>query len=288
MNRDYSSISPSAKSLLMLKSLTDIPFIKAAAEIIYSRYPVNWMKTHLKDPLFFRSLIHFEERYDSIDRMLAEFGGKNILEMSSGFSFRGLSMAVNDPDVTYIDTDLPEVVETKLDLCDQLVTAQSLDLQGELIIQPLNVLDEHAFSSVVSQFKPGPVTIVNEGLLMYLDPEEKVKLCRIIHDLLKQLGGHWITTDIYIKKEMYTGFRDSRASKFLEEHNVEEKKFNSFEEAESFFIGQGFRVVKKSEPDYRRLSAFRYLSQEQIEKMRENRAGSPKFRIRETWVLDAV
>ena len=48
-------------------------------------------------------------------------------------------------------------------------------------ILPLNALDEEKFNEVVSHFPPGEIVIVNEGLLMYLNNEEKQKLCSIIH-----------------------------------------------------------------------------------------------------------
>ncbi|WP_315822535.1 hypothetical protein [Paraflavitalea speifideaquila] len=38
---------------------------------------------------------------------------------------------------------------------------------------PLNALDEEQFNQVVALLPPGPVTIVNEGLLMYLNWDEK-------------------------------------------------------------------------------------------------------------------
>ena len=39
--RDYSSISPSAKSLLLMKGLTDIPFIAEAAKLVWGNEAVK-------------------------------------------------------------------------------------------------------------------------------------------------------------------------------------------------------------------------------------------------------
>ena len=49
--------------------------------------------------------------------MKFETGIKNILELSSGFSFRGLNMC-KDSGVFYIDTDLPEIIENKKVILD--------------------------------------------------------------------------------------------------------------------------------------------------------------------------
>jgi hypothetical protein len=114
-HRNYSTISPSAKSLLLLKAFTDIPFIADAVKLAFPPATLPELRKHL-DTTFFKRLIHFEARYKSIDNVLAKLGGRNILEISSGFSFRGLHMALNHPDAFYIDTDLPEVMELKADL----------------------------------------------------------------------------------------------------------------------------------------------------------------------------
>src|SRR5476651_505065 len=91
-NRDYSTISPSAKALLLMKGLTDIPFARQAAELIMlpEKYEPDYS---LKDLRFWGRVVHFESRYRSIDHLLADVPIKNILEISSGFSFRGLAAA---------------------------------------------------------------------------------------------------------------------------------------------------------------------------------------------------
>ncbi|MGN6163438.1 MAG: hypothetical protein ACTHOF_02765, partial [Flavisolibacter sp.] len=77
----------------------------------------------------------------------------------------------------------------------------SFSSKGKLEILPLNALDEQAFVEVVNRFAQGQIAIVNEGLLVYLNREEKLKLCSNIHKVLEQRGGYWITADIYIKQK---------------------------------------------------------------------------------------
>ena len=87
--RDYTAISPSAKSLLLLKGLTSIPFAKATAELVSGpgSYDAGMQNT---DFAFWKRVVHFEDRYWSVDQLMAEVDISNILELSSGFSFRGL------------------------------------------------------------------------------------------------------------------------------------------------------------------------------------------------------
>ncbi|OCX50720.1 hypothetical protein BEL04_18445 [Mucilaginibacter sp. PPCGB 2223] len=281
--RDYSSISPSAKGLLLMKSLTDIPFAADAAKIIWDGPASTTLdKNNETDETFLKRLIHFEARYKSINNLLENLGGRNILEMSSGFSFRGLQMAITNQDVTYVDTDLPGVIETKSSLIDQLVTEQSLNLKGELMLMPLNVLDEESFINTIARLPAGPVNIVNEGLLMYLDTAEKIQLCRIIRKVLNQRGGYWITADIYIKKD-YAISKNDQFSHFLESHKIEEKKFDSYEQAEAFFAGQGLKLFKKADPVFRQLSSLKYIPQYALEELaiQARKIGS----IRESWAL---
>ncbi|MBS1656068.1 MAG: class I SAM-dependent methyltransferase, partial [Bacteroidetes bacterium] len=163
-NRDYSSISPSAKSLLLMKGYTHIPFARQAAELIVS--PEKYIPDHSRTDLtFWARTLHFENRYFSIDNLLEDLDSKNILELSSGFSFRGLK-TTEQKDIHYIDTDLPDVVNIKKEIVAALQEKYSAsDRMPELL--PLNGLDEEQFDEVVNRFSTGPIAIVNEGLLMY-------------------------------------------------------------------------------------------------------------------------
>ncbi|WP_343670752.1 glyoxalase superfamily protein [Chitinophaga sp.] len=235
--KDFNTISPSAISLLFAKSFTQIPFMKEAAKLI-SAPPDDYEKS----PLFWIRVQHFETRYYSIDRLLQATGITNILELSSGYSFRGLDMAGNK-EVYYIDTDLEDVISRKQQFVHHL---QQGPLKGHLELKSLNALDEEQFTAIVNSFPAGPLTIVNEGLLMYLNMEEKKQLCSIIHKVLTARGGCWITADIYISSPVETKqYYTAQQQRFLNFHKVEENKFASFEAAEAFFHEAGFTIAKK-------------------------------------------
>src|SRR5690242_19330780 len=194
MDRNYASISPSAKTLLLMKGTTNIPFARQMAEMM--SYPEKYVPDYsIRDAGYWGRVVHFESRYWSINQLLEGLPVKNILELSSGYSFRGLDMTQRE-EVYYIDTDLPEVVAAKQQFIREL-QPDGGNARGKLEILPLNALDEQQFEEIVSHFPPGEIAIVNEGLLMYLDEAEKEKLCRIIHKVLEQRGGYWITADIY-------------------------------------------------------------------------------------------
>jgi O-methyltransferase involved in polyketide biosynthesis len=281
--KDYSSISPSAKSLLLMKGYTNIPYAKETAALLQGPevFDLNFDE---KDFWFWIRVMHFENRYWTIDQLLKQTEAKNILELSSGYSFRGLDLCVRDKTVHYIDTDLPEVTGIKQDLINKLQLDQ--DIKGNFELLPLNALDEADFKSVVSRFEDGPLTIVNEGLLMYLNVEEKKRLCKIILGELKKRSGCWITADIYVKRtsEMRANLPQSKSeSAFFEKHNIEENKFENYEAAEAFFKSEGFELVKEATPDYGKLSVMPHLLKVLPEEARNRKEPPPK--IQATWML---
>jgi len=281
-NRDYSSISPSARALLLLKGFTDIPFALEAAKLI-SRPDHYQPDFSIKELAFWARVLHFESRYKSINQLLAGLAVQNILEISSGFSFRGLSSVLNK-EVYYIDTDLPEVIATKLSLLEDLLPYDAIP-HGELETLALNALDEAAFTATADHFPEGGIIIVNEGLLVYLNVDEKRKLCHNIREVLRQRGGYWITADIYVKsqKSFPELKMNDELQEFLREHRIDENKFNSFEKAEAFFRSEGFIIDKEAEAEHQNSGALKYLranaSQEQLANLRS--AG----RVRATWRL---
>ncbi len=282
-SRDYSTISPSAKVLLLMKGHTGIPFAREAATLI-SRPDVFVPDFERKDFRYWARVVHFESRYQQVNTLLADITPGNILELSSGFSFRGLQLS-REQQVHFIDTDLPDLIAVK----QPLLAALQEDLppaKGKLEIQPLNALDEQAFLATTARFGPGPLTIINEGLLMYLGMEEKRQLCAIIRKALQQRGGYWITADIYLKDEVrFAGlFPKDELQQFLEEHRIEDNKFESLEAAAAFFQQEGFVIDREAEPDFTTTDGLPYLVASAPEGLLEQLSSGGR-RIQTTWRL---
>lgn len=283
LNRDFNSISPSAKWILLMKGHTTVPYARQAAEIIQGqeKFVPDFDN---KDTAFWGRTFHFESRYCSIDNLLADSPVHNILELSSGFSFRGLDL-VQRRSAHYIDTDLPDMIVKKKELMKAMNIHQT-PAKGSLKLLPLNVLDEKAFGEVVSRFPAGEVAIINEGLLVYLNTQEKEKLCNIIRNTLKERGGYWITADIYLKlrpRNINLGVEEKMET-FFEEQQVEENRFDSFEAAEEFFRKMGFVVDKEAAVDYATLSSLPYLMKnvrpEELQNMRKMEKVHTTWRLR--------
>lgn len=279
-SRNYDTISPSAKMVLLMKGFTDIPYAKQVADML--GYPENYVpKEGMTAFFFWMRVAHLELRYKSINTLLEGLGIKNIMELSSGWSFRGLDVVKNE-NVHYIDTDLPGIIDEKKQM---MATLQGNDTitEGKLEILPVNALDEAAFTEAVNRFGEGPVAIVNEGLLMYLDNEEKKKLCGNIRRVLQERGGYWITADIYFKMNMPPIEIKDDLQKLLDEHDIENNKFENEEEARAFFREQGFEIDQEMEPDIRQAKSVDQLMKYVTAEMLASGEKPPKIHV--TWRL---
>jgi O-methyltransferase involved in polyketide biosynthesis len=278
---NFNAISPSAKGLLLTKAITTIPFATEAAALLWD---AEQLKNRIREKMSKESfvwLLHFENRYRTIDSLLTPLEYRNVLEIASGFSFRGLQLCISD-EITYFDTDLPDSITTKQQVVDKLIEKHHLETKGTYRLMPLNALDAAAFNAIIDQFPPGPVAIVNEGLLMYLDEGEKRQLCANIHAVLSKRGGCWITGDIYLKKgDREHAHINPAAEAFLAMHNVEEKKFDSYEAADTFFTSCGFTIAAKETVAYDQLSALRFIEHRNI----PEEIVRSWFTTRQTWML---
>ena len=153
---------------------------------------------------------------------------------------------------------------------------------------PLNVLDEIDFHEIIGHFPQGEVAIVNEGLLTYLNKQEKEKLCSIIHDILMERGGYWITGDIVLKnKEQKLGLKfNDEIKEFNEQQNTEDNSFESFKEAEMFFKDMGFVIDKEAKIKYSEMSSFKYMVKSMTLRHLFKLKGAGK--IQATWRLKAA
>ena len=281
--KDYRSISPSAKALLWMKALTDIPFARETAVLVFGADNLPTETNERVNEAFLKRLAHFESRYRSIDAGLAMLGIPNILELASGYSFRGLQKALWD-DVYYLDTDLPETIDTKEQILPALLRSLEARPIGHFQRLGLNAVRAGA-GAVQNRFPPGPVVCVNEGLLVYLDEAEKRACCAFVRDLIQNRGGYWVTGDVYVRGPgRQPDELSAQVAQFLKDHRVEENKFESFDEAEAFFRSCGLRLKWKAEAAEEDLDSIALLRKRWAWPIGHRFRGT----TRETWILEAA
>jgi O-methyltransferase involved in polyketide biosynthesis len=304
----FNSISPSALALLESRSFTSIPFARESYRIVslsnsnqtgdkkklpgdslnISRFNFGLKNDDQLPQDIIMRIMHFETRYLSIDKGIREVGYNNVLEFSSGLSLRGLDLC-NNPDVLYIDTDLPEIIEIKRKLLHEILQKHGGYRPDNLFLSSMNALDAEEFFDTLAIFKRGPITLVNEGFLMYLNMEQKVKLSKIIHQILSRYGGYWITADIYQRDEVerrnIDKYYNQNDKEFVKRHNIENNKFSSFTEAADFFSRCGFEIHDKVEIERNELSTSELLHENYPSAINET---VREKKNRETWILRPI
>lgn len=268
-------VSDTARELIKFKAATTTI---AKAKETASYFNLNPTVEDLEKFSFWTSVVHFEMRYRSLDYFIEKKYPKNILELSAGFSFRGLELCQKNKKIEYWDTDLPNIMNIK----KSMLLDWGVTIPKNLHLQSLNATQSNQYPTFDSE-----VLIINEGLLMYFSFEEKRKILHHMHNMLSQHGGTWVTADIYINHNTNVVGSDSTGKwhKFFQRQQVYNNYFESFDQAAQFFNDCGFEIVEKYNPEFDKLSSvpslFEHASPEQLEVLKT--AG----RVQETWQLKA-
>ncbi len=248
---DFDRISPTAKLVAWLRSFSDIPY---AQEICDTCKAEDAAKEILGDnlPMIMWAAPIIEARYKSIDFVLNHYGYSIAVELASGLSPRGMIATLN-PAVHYLETDLKDVFAEKFWILRKLID----DLVDRRNFQQsmLDATDEKMFNAALWSYIPvertGPVAILNEGLLPYLNRDEKAKVAQNIHTYLSKRGGVWITPDISSSKRLQTMLKSKpTAGPIIETvsgltgRNLESNSFATLKEAEQFYKSFGFKLTK--------------------------------------------
>ena len=162
-------VTDTAKELITFKAATTtIPYAKEIAKYFSIDNPLN------SDFGFWASVLHFEMRYLSLDFFLEKSVSSAVLELSAGYSLRGLEYTSKNPDRIYFDTDLRTVMNEKMEMLKRL----NIPVPGNFKFQESDVLNP---GSILT--KDQDLLIINEGLLMYFDREKQSQILKNIHSV---------------------------------------------------------------------------------------------------------
>ena len=253
MTRDFSTISPSARWLLMVKAHTTLPFAREAAELMFGAEAVAAAES---GPDVAKRRTHFELRARSLDAALDDIAAERVLELAAGFSFRGLARAARGP-VHYLDTNLPGGHRAQ-GRSGRAALAHRARWDAARAsarrARPRRVRGRGRDTAArAARDRP-------RGLAHVSRPRRKARLAANIHGCLRARGGVSITADVYIRGVRYPN-REAHVQQFLADHSVEEQKFADWPAADAFFTSHGFRIDRKLAPS------------------------SDSWRSRETWMM---
>ncbi len=190
---DHNRISPTAKITAYWRSLSDIPCSKEIAESAGAKETALKLLGSQVVSMGEISPAMFEARYKSINRGLEKCGIANAMELACGLSPRGIEIARKGG--IYVGTDLLDMYAESSPVITEIAVRAGITMD-KFHLQPANVLDEDQMKDAASHFGGKRFAVCNEGLLMYLDMEEKANMAQIVRGLLLKSGGVWITTDI--------------------------------------------------------------------------------------------
>lgn len=250
---NHGKISPTAKIAAYWRSFSDIPFAKEMAAALHAEQTARQMLGNSMATTAAFSPLILETRYKAIDLGLQHCGVNNVLELACGLSARGLAMAPGKG--IYMGTDLPEILAETYPVIQSLAGKRELPVQ-HLHFQAVNVLNKQQLQAAAAVFRGEKFGICNEGLLMYLNREEKATMAINLRELLAGTGGCWVTTDVVFsdtRKKIFESLQSSfktTVESLLGNvsgqvgRDIAANDFTNEDEAEQFYAGLGFTVEK--------------------------------------------
>ena len=255
------NISPTAWGCAYRRSLTDIPYSQEIFEEFNKIRLANNGPEIAKEMLRPEITPMFEARFKLINRLLAENHIEQILDVAAGLTPRGISMTENES-VCYVELDLPTMISHKIKIVDEILQKKKTK-HNHLYFEIGNALEMDSFNKAAEHFDiKKPIAIVHEGLLRYLNLNEKTAVIENIKTLLLRFDGVWITSDVPTKENGLQ--RDNSSLNKLTGINIDSNLFETVGEAKKFYESFGFEIEDhpfseiKSElvsPDRLKLSA---------------------------------
>jgi O-methyltransferase involved in polyketide biosynthesis len=246
----YEKIIPTAWMVAYRRNLCDIPFAKEIFEKLDALRKTRDY-SNISDKILQQQGLtpQIEARYKLLNRLIIENNSSQILEIAAGFSPRGLELTTNDR-VVCVESDLGKIITEKRDMVRDILQESKLDRKN-LFFAKGNALRLQSLKNACDHFAQGkPITVVNEGLLRYLDFQEKEKVAKNIHHILSEFGGVWITCDITLQHalknegKVFKGL--TRVTKEITGIRIDHNSFPNVHEAKKFFENQGFSVEQHS------------------------------------------
>ena len=256
MPGDPSLISVTAKVAAYYRQFSDIRFAEEVAQRIGAAAAFDQiLREHGldRDKLTFYAPM-FEARYKSLTQLILQSGASQVLELASGYSLRGLDLTQSH-ELRYVETDLPDVVTAKLGLLEDVRRHHGLPPSARHVVSTADALDlAQVRAAAAALDRRQPLTVLCEGLIMYLSKAETEELATNIHRLLGEFaGGSWITPDFTFRVEARDlppeRVRLREAIMGLTQRQMDASAFEDGDELETFLRRVGFDFQVRGQVD---------------------------------------
>ncbi|MFA6254311.1 MAG: class I SAM-dependent methyltransferase [Candidatus Paceibacterota bacterium] len=251
MNNSFEKISPTAWGVAYHRALAEIKYAKEIFEQLEkSSLPTDPLETKYMERTKTSHITpQFEARYKLINRLIRENKTNQILEIASGLSPRGLEMTDDDLDLAYVEVDILSMADCKRKLLEKLFESKIFKPRTNLCLEDGDALDVDSLLLAANHFKEEPITVINEGLLRYMNFDQKAIVAENVRTLLEKFGGAWITSDITLARILDQADEAKINRGMVKEMSgidIDKNVFASVEVAIKFFEGFGFTVEKHS------------------------------------------
>lgn len=244
---DHTKVAPTAWGVAYLRTMTDIPL----ANQVFHALDAQLQAAGEPSPAWSGDRDHLapqlEARYKLVEKLLAATGCTQVLELASGIATHGINLTRSDPKLRYVELDLSGVTAQKRAIFSEI---------GVKVPSNLTIIDGDALSredviAATESFDPSrPVAVMNEGLLRYLNFNQKAQVAENVRVVLEKFGGFWVTPDSNLRTAMLRedekakGHTDNVAKKTG--IDIVRNAFDSVGASQKFYEDLGFSVETHS------------------------------------------
>ena len=244
-----------------------------SAEDILKKHPV-------KDPerVEKANAIYQEFHYSALNEYIETNGYKNVMDLGCGVSPRGIMMARKG--INYVGVELPAVAEAVEEYVPMFLDDNELK---NFTITAADFTDHEAMMKAAEKID-GPVCIVSELVMVFLSREQQDALLDNIHEILKEKGGCFITSDYTTGELFYDGTEEIYGERVAWKISQETVKlysgisetdftgtvFDTHKEAKDFIAAHNFNLTEVPLlADASKMYSVRNLSDKQIKKIQK-------------------
>ena len=209
---EFELVSYSAQVKLHWLSTTGMPDAKKILKELGT--PNIYGKNNLKDYKRLEKIngVFQELCYASTVEYVRKNNYQNIMDIGGGYTPRAM-VFVNDGR-KYIGAELTAVALSAMQFMPNLVDSK---YKNNLSYENVPVEDRNTMTMTANQFK-GKLCIIENGLMIYLTKERADAMFSIVHDILKNHGGCYITSDFATRdmfKELAAALYDANSAQPL-------------------------------------------------------------------------
>lgn len=178
-----------------------------------------------------------------LDRIVKAYDPEQIIELACGYSPRGLMMTEKNPNLIYIETDFPAVINRKRRILQQIESGEGIKLSKNYHLVGIDAIDADLYDSLKEIIdKKKRTLVIAETLTSYLNPSEHDFLLDNIERLLDKVKeGAYLSHE---SKSMLPGFFGKLLLFYRDKVAKSHKHFASNQDIECHFLGRGSKGVK--------------------------------------------